>query len=127
MEHLQKEVSREQACRFLSRFSFAFPDRADSHELTLGASRCWMLDTPHGRILYAVEMYEGALWVTAAAGLTRAPAVDWLARALQRRAAEQGASAICFYTARRGLVRVARRYGYRVTKTLPKGWELRKF
>lgn len=126
MENLQQEVSREWACRILSRFAFKFPDGADPHEVTLAASRCWLLDTPHGRILYAVEMYQGALWVTAAAGITRAPAVDWLARALQRRAAEQGANAICFYTARRGLVRVARRYGYRVTGTLPNGWELRK-
>lgn len=127
MEHLQTEVSREAACRYLSRFTFKFPDRDEPHAATLHASRCWLLDTPHGRILYALEVYEGALWITAAAGATSAPAVDWLARAVHRRAAELGLSSVCFYTARRGLVRVAKRYGYRVTRQLPQGWELRKF
>ena len=126
MEHLQKEVSRAEACRHLAQFCFDYPDGADPHEVTVAASRCWMLDTPHGRILYCVEMFEGCLWVTAAAGVTSAPAVGYLARALNRQAAGQDAKEICFYTARRGLVRVARRYGYTVTRAMPNGWELKK-
>lgn len=126
MENLQQEISRADACEHLARFNFEYPDGADPHAVTVAHSRCWLLDTPHGRILYCVEMYEGCAWVTAAAGVTSAPAVGFLAGALLQRAAESGARSICFFTARRGLVRVAQRYGYKVAGRLPSGWELRK-
>lgn len=127
MENFQQtEVSRADACRHLAQFNFNYPDGADPHEETVGRSRCWMLDTPRGRVLFCLEMFKGCLWVTAAAGITSAPAVDYLAPVLRRHAAEMGARSIHFYTARRGLVRVAQRHGYTVAQQLPNGWELKR-
>lgn len=128
MEHCQEsQVGEAEACRHLHPFTLiAATEQPSSYADGLSGSTCWRLDTPEGPILYAVRMDGLVLWVTVAAGRTSAPAVGHLARALERRGRALGAVEIGFQTARRGLVRVARRYGYRILKRHPQGWELQK-
>jgi len=123
----ETEIGEAEACRHLDTFTLiAATEQPGSTAEGIAGASCWLLHTPEGPIVYAVRMDGLVLWVVAAAGRISAPAVDHLAQALQRRAQQLGAVEIGFQTARRGLVRVARRFGYRVLLQHPKGWELQK-
>lgn len=128
MEHCpETQVGEAEACRHLDTFTLiAATEQPSSTAEGIAGASCWLLHTPQGPILYAVRMDGLVLWVVVAAGRTSASAFSHLAQAVQRRALQLGAVEIGFQTARRGLVRVARRHGYTILAQHPNGWELQK-
>lgn len=125
MAHVEK-LSEAAACAYLSRFTFAGPCGPEHLPALLAGKACFSLTTGQGVAVYAVRLSGARLWVSAAAGKTRASICPELAQALDAQARRAGATRIAFQTARRGLVRRAQALGYQVIGGIGTGFILEK-
>jgi hypothetical protein len=106
-----QEISRADAAAQLARFDLVDPEGCATVDSVVRNGKCFALDFPTGRMVYVVELIGSALWITAAAGRTRAATLATLSH-IETQARAMGARLVKFQTVRRGLVRLASRAGY---------------
>ncbi len=83
------------------------------------AGQCFAATAEHAQAVYVVRVVNGIAWVDACKG---SGPIDWsalLLNVIEKQA--QGCASVAFQTKRPGLVRKAKRQGYRVA-----GWILKK-
>lgn len=115
-----QKISQAEACSHLKKFRPVDPIGEATPETLCSAGHPFALDLPTGRLVYVLQWLRHKFWVLAAAGATSNATAQAL-QAIEQQAEANGATAVCFQTARPGLVKLARRSGYRV-----KGWILEK-
>lgn len=108
-----QEISRAEACEFLARFDFIDPQgRPASVRAVVARGWPFLIEHSGGRLVYVLEQLGRDAWITAAGGNTRQAARDVL-RLVELQAAMAGLLRVRFQTVRPGLMRLAKRAGYR--------------
>jgi hypothetical protein len=90
----------------------------DLHHLTT-SGQCFAAAADTGQAVYVVKVSNGVAWVSACKGGGPVKWREVLLPIIEQQAA--GCDAVAFQTARRGLVKAAKRQGYEVT-----GWIMKK-
>ncbi|MBN9407627.1 MAG: hypothetical protein J0H69_00630 [Burkholderiales bacterium] len=122
-------ITRREARAQLGAQSFSLVDAQGamaSLDACLLSAKCFRLESAAGDIVFALEFSQGEAWVTVAAGPTACPMSPALDAALVALARMHSCTSLGFQTARRGLVRVAGRLGWRITCPLPNGWQMER-
>ncbi len=107
------------ACAGLDAAGIATPESAAA------AGECFELQTDTGRLVVSVSFTNGVGWVNGAAGTGDGMTAAGL-QAIERQAISRGCSQVGFQTVRRGLVRRAKKHGYRITSQVGAGFVLLK-
>lgn len=118
-------VAREQAARAFAACAGLDPERTATPESAAASGECFRLDTETGQLFFALEFGGGVGWIHAAAGTGCGMTAAGLA-AIERKAAAEGCRVVGFQTVRRGLVRRAKKHGYRITRQVGAGFVLEK-
>lgn len=110
MVHAQA-ISQATAAHHLALFRLVDPEGIDTVKSVCARGQAWALSIDGRTMVYVLERIGPALWITAAAGRTKAATLATLAH-IEQQARAMGARLVQFQTARPGLVRLARRAGY---------------
>lgn len=110
MVHAQK-VSQSAAVRHLAAFDLVDPEGCDTVEDVCARGQAYALQFDGAPLVYVLEKLGCSVWITAAAGATKAATLATLDH-IEQQARAMGARLVQFQTARPGLVRLARRAGY---------------
>lgn len=104
-------ISATDAARHLAAFDLVDPEGIDTVASVCARGQAWALAFDGNTLVYIIEKIGTALWITAAAGTTKAATLATLAH-IEQQARSMGARLVQFQTARPGLARLARRAGY---------------
>ncbi len=118
-------VAREQAARAFAACAGLDPERIATPESAAASGECFKLDTDTGGLFVALSFADRIGWIHAAAGTGCGMTAAGLA-AIERKALAEGCQVVGFQTVRRGLVRRAKKHGYRITRQVGAGFVLEK-
>lgn len=129
MENLRQvtvtPIARERAVTAFARCMGLDPQGVETPHSAANAGQCFQVSAPSGTMVYSAGIKGGALWCFAAAGEGAGMAQKGLA-VLERQARANGCTSVQFQTLRAGLVRVARRNGYSIARSIGAGFVLSK-
>ena len=118
-------VAREQAARAFAACAGLDPEQNATPESAAASGECFRLDMDTGQVFFALEFAGPVGWIHAAAGNGGGMTAAALA-AIERKALAEGCQVVGFQTVRRGLVRRAKKHGYRITRQVGAGFVLEK-
>jgi hypothetical protein len=117
-------IPREQAARAFVACG-PDPEGIATPESAAASGECFRLDTDTGSLMFALSFEDRVGWIHAAAGTGCGMTAAGL-EAIERKARAEGCRLVGFQTLRRGLVRRARKHGYRITRQVGAGFILEK-
>lgn len=116
-----QEVTRDQAAQALTETPVRDPrGRATPESLAAHGTPVQVL-AEGGSMVCVLRPQGNRLWIDAAAGAATENLTQLGLQLAEETARQSGLAAVCFETARPGLVRVAQQHGYRIT-----GWIMEK-
>ncbi|CDN87490.1 hypothetical protein [Hydrogenophaga intermedia] len=118
-------TTRDQAAQAFALCAGLDPEGVETPEGAAAAGECFELCTACGRLFLSVSFVDGVGWIHAAAGQGQGMTAEGL-HAVECQALARGCRLVGFQTVRRGLVRRAKKHGYRITRTVGAGFVLVK-
>lgn len=109
------QVSRAQASAMLAAAQVVDPARMSSHDDIASAGECFSLSHAGSSCVFVVRKKDRHLWVSGAAAIASKGLAKVGMQALDALAAQAQCQTIGFQTARAGLVKLAKKNGYRIT------------
>ena len=118
-------IPREQAARAFAACAGLDPQGSATPESAAASGECFRLETDTGALFFALQCADRTAWIHAAAGTgTGMTAAGF--RAIELHARYAGCAVVSFQTVRRGLVRKAKKHGYRIARQVGGGFVLEK-